>query len=354
MSSKSAFAVTAPSITIQEPTCYRNLIYTGDMFCIARYNLPTFTTTSPPPTNPEAWSEYLADKTNTSTSTGLSAGARVDPYEATSLLPNHAFIQIYRNYSPGVGTLPSATSILEQEVRVFRIDHALAGLYSTSGHSMTWGASDIYMCVVSSADPTIFTTQTGDCKGVTWNSSSSDETSQRLQLGNDILDLLLELENARSVSNNSYVIGEKIGSAGRIFVLEAFSVADDIIPSFFQASGGLSIDSPYATPTGNALQDKLDIEASTTSIPGALDTLGSNFFGISGGALGTIIFVGFGIGVFILVYGYTREPVLPIAGFMVTLLAGSFVRSPTISVLGVLIVILSLLGAMFIFRKFAS
>ncbi len=357
MSSSQAFAVTAPDIEISQPTCYRNLIYDGDVFCISRYNLPTYSTATPPPANPEAWSEYLADKTGTSLATGLTAGARVSPVEATSLLPLHAFTRLYRNYTgiaPPGNTLPTGTSILEQQLRIYRIDHALTGLYFMPGNSVfdEWGNSDIAMCVISSDD--IFTTQTGDCKQVQWTSAQSDTTSQRLQLGNDILNLLLELEDVRSVANNSYVIGSKIGSAGRIFVLEAFSVADEIIPTFFQASGGLSITESYATPTGNALQDKLDLEAGTTAIPSSLDTLGSSYFGISGGAFATVLFFSLGIGAFIFIYRFTREPVIPTAGFMMILLVGSFVRAPTVSVLGVLVVVLSLMAGMFIFRKFAS
>ena len=336
----SVFAVSAPDIDITSPICYRNLIYDGDIYCQSVYHLPTFTTSAPPPTNPEAWSQYLADKTGTSTSTGLSAGARVDPVEATSLLSDHAFVQVYRNYSAGVGTLPAASSILENTRRIARVDYALTGLYMSQGNALTWGD---------------LTVATGDCELVQWNNAASDQESQRAQLGIDTLNNLLTLESLRSVSNNSYVVGEKISSSGRIFVLEALSVMDDLIPFYFQASGGRSIVDAYATPTGsNALQTALDTEAATTGMPTAFNNMGANLFNISGGAFATIVFILFGLIIFVILFSFTKEPIIPTTGFLTLLMIGSFLRAPTVSVLGVLIVVLSLIAGMFIMRKWAS
>ncbi len=351
----SVFAVSAPDMDITSPICYRNLIYDGDIYCQSVYHLPTFTTSAPPPTNPEAWSQYLADKTGTSTSTGLSAGARVDPVDATSLLSDHAFVQIYRNYSAGVGTLPAASSILENTRRIARVDYALTGLYMSQGNAISWGDLSVSLCVISSDDPAIFTTQTGDCELVQWNNAASDQESQRAQLGIDTLNNLLTLESLRSVSNNSYVVGEKISSSGRIFVLEALAVMDDLIPFYFQASGGRSIVDAYATPTGsNALQTALDTEAATTGMPTAFNNMGANLFNISGGAFATIVFILFGLIMFVILFSFTKEPIIPTTGFLTLLMIGSFLRAPTVSVLGVLIVVLSLIAGMFIMRKWAS
>ena len=353
VSSSSVFAVTAPDITINSPVCYRNIIYSGDIYCQSIYQLPTYTTTAPP-ANPEAWSQYLADQTGTSLATGLTTGARVDPVEATSLLTDHAFVQIYRNYSAGAGTLPAASSILENTRRIARIDYALTGLYMSTGNALTWGAADTALCVISSDDPAIFTGQTGDCELVQWNSASSDQESQRSQLGLDTLNNLLALESFRSVSNNSYVVGEKISSSGRIFVLEALAVMDEVIPSYFQASGGQSILDPYATPTGsNALQIQLDTEAATTGLPLAFSNMGNNLFGISGGAFATIVFLIFGFLIFIILYSFTKEAVIPTAGLLTMIMIGSF-AGVSVAVIGVVIVILSLIAAMFIMRKWAS
>ena len=355
VSSTSVFAVTAPNISVTAPICYRNLIYDGDIYCQSIYQLPTFTTSSPPPANPEAWSQYLADQTGTSLATGLTTGARVDPVEATSLLTDHAFVQVYRNYSAGVGTLPAASSILENTRRIARVDYALTGLYMSTGNALTWGDTSTALCVISSDDPAIFTVQSGDCELVQWNSASSDQESQRAQLGLDTLNNLLTLESLRSVSNNSYVVGEKISSSGRIFVLEALAVMDEVIPGYFQASGGQSITTPYETPTGsNALQTNLDTDAATTGLPLAFTNMGNNVFGISGGAMATIIFVFFGLLIFIILFSFTKEPIIPTTGLLTMLMIGAFVRGPTVSVLGVLIVVLSLIAAMFIMRKWAS
>ncbi len=353
VSSTSVFAVTAPDITINSPVCYRNIIYSGDIYCQSIYQLPTYTTTAPP-ANPEAWSQYLADQTGTSLATGLTTGARVDPVEATSLLTDHAYVQIYRNYSAGAGTLPAASSILENTRRIARIDYALTGLYMSTGNALTWGAADTALCVISSDDPTIFTGQSGDCELVQWNSASSDQESQRAQLGLDTLNNLLTLESFRSVSNNSYVVGEKISSSGRIFVLEALAVMDEVIPFYFQASGGQSILDPYATPTGsNALQIQLDTEAATTGLPLAFTNMGNNLFGISGGAFATIVFLIFGLLIFIILYSFTKEAIIPTAGLLTMIMIGSF-AGVSVAVIGVVIVILSLIAAMFIMRKWAS
>ena len=134
-----AYAVAAPDISVSGANCYRNIVDTGDIYCQLVYDMPVASSTVAP-TNPEEWSQYLVDQTYTSTSTGLTTGMRIDPLEPGSLLPNHAFIQLYRNYTAvaGPSTLPDPSSILEYTARVPRIDNALGGVYLQSGHAVSW------------------------------------------------------------------------------------------------------------------------------------------------------------------------------------------------------------------------
>lgn len=328
----------APTLSTNQANCYRNIIESGDLYCLMRYELPTFTTATPPPVSAEAWCAELVDKDGCTSDP-------VEPTNETSLITSAAFVTLYQNCG-----VDCSTGTLESQVRAPRINHALGGAYLAPGHAVTWGDVTVNGCVESST--TLFTTPQRSCVPVTWNVAATDQDSQLAQLGSDLIGNLVSVQSNRNLALFSYVSNNLITSAGRVLSVEALSVMDQLIPSRFQAAITSSQDTAFATPTGSlALQTSLDASAAAKDLPGAFDSLGTTVLGISGGAFATIFFLGLGIAVFIWMNRKTKEFVIPSAGFVTVATVGMYVRGPTISVVAVAAVGFGLVGAMFLIGK---
>lgn len=336
--SASATGGPAPTLSTNQANCYRNMIDDGDIYCLIRYELPTFVTATPPPGSAEAWCAELVDQ----------AGCTADPVEPTnetSQITDSAFVTLYQNCG-----VDCSTGTLESQVRTPRINHALGGAYLAPGHAVTWGDPTVNGCVQSST--TLFTVPSISCVPVTWNAAATDQTSQRTQLGSDLVGNLVSIESNRNRALYSYVQNNLITSAGRILSVEALSVMDQIIPERFQAASFSSQDEDWATPTGSlALQDSLDATAAGTDLPTAFANLGSILFGISGGAMATLFFLMLGIIAFFRISGMTGDMVMGAQGLVAVGMVGIYVRGPTISVVAVAAVGFSLVGAMFFVGK---
>lgn len=328
----------APTLNTNNANCYRNIIETGDLYCLIRYELPTYTTASPPPGSPEAWCAELVDKD------GCIADP-VEPTNETSLPSDAAYVTLYQNCGADC-----STGTLELQTRVPRINHSIGGAYLSAGHAVTWGDTTVNGCVESSAS--LYTVQSRSCLPVVWNAAATDVDSQRTQLGSDLVADLRSLEANRSLGLNSYVTNNLITTGGRILSVEALSIMDQIIPERFQAASDKTIATAYATPSSVvALQDTLDTDAALTNLPTAFVNIGALLGGISGGAMATIFFIGIGGVVFWWLFQQTSEYVIPSAGFVTVAMIGIFVRGPSVSVVAVAAVGLSFIAGMFILRK---
>ncbi len=181
----------APTLSTDQADCFRNVVSDGDIFCLIRYDLPTFVTATPPPVSAEAWCAELVDQD------GCTADP-VEPTNETSQITDSAFVTLYQNCG-----VDCSTGTLESQVRTPRINFALGGAYLAPGHAVTWGDPTVNGCVQSST--TLFTVASISCIPVTWNSAAVDQASQLIQLGSDLVGDLRSLETDRNLSLFSYV-----------------------------------------------------------------------------------------------------------------------------------------------------
>ena len=333
---------TAPTLTADEATCFQGIIDEGDLFCLLRYELPVELSPVPgsPPAAPEAWCAEL-----TSAQDGCTADPVV-PDDNSALIFDTAFVALYSN----TNYLLPGGPVLEYEERVPRIGYGLGGIYLSPGNAVTWGDSTTEACVQSSS--TLYTSQSQSCIPVLWNVAAADQQSQRDQLGLDLVAALRAIEALESKPVDTYVTNNRVTAEGRYLAVEAFSNITSVIPGTFQAGAVPSISTSFATPTAPlALQDQLDTAAGSSDLPTAFGNLGTILGGWSAGAMGTILFIFFGLAVFVYVQRYTQEFVMPTAALMTVLMVGVYVRAPSISAMAVLGVILAFTGGMFVLRK---
>ena len=328
----------APTLNTNSANCFRNIIEDGDIYCLMRYQLPTFVTATPPPVSAEAWCAELVDQDGCTSDP-------VEPTNETSLITGAAFVTLYQNCG-----VDCSTGTLESQVRTPRINHALGGSYLAAGHGVTWGDPTVNGCVESSA--TLFTVTSRDCLPVIWNAAASDESTQRTELGAALVGNLVSIESNRNLSLYSYVSNNLITRAGRILSVEALSVMDQIIPERFQAASFRSQDTAFATPTGILpLQASLDAKAAAAPISTAFTNLGTSVFGISGGAFATILFVTFAVAAFAWFFAKTKSLPMGTTAAATVAMVGIYTRGPTVSVIAVGAVGIGLVAAMFIIGK---
>ncbi len=328
----------APTLSTNQANCFRNIIEDGDIYCMMRYQLPTFVTATPPPVSAEAWCAELVDQDGCTSDP-------VEPTNETSQIIGVAFVTLYQNCG-----VDCSTGTLESQVRTPRINYALGGAYLAPGHAVTWGDITVNGCVESST--TLFTVASISCIPVTWNTAATDQATQRSQLGADLVGDLVSISADRNLDLFAYVQNNLITSAGRVLSLEALSVMDQIIPERFQATIFESQDEAFATPTGTlALQADLDATAAGTDLPTAFANLGTILFGISGGAMATLFFLMLGIIAFFRISGMTGDVTMGAQAVVAVGMVGLYARGPTISVLAVAAVGFSLVGGMFLVGK---
>jgi len=340
----SAQAYPAPDVFTNSANCFRNIIQSGDLYCLVRYELPTFTTATPPPATPEAWCKELVN-------TDGCIADPVEPTQETSLVTNAAFITLYKDC--GAPPTNCSTGDIQSQVRMPRINHSIGGVYISDASTITWGDTTVNACVESS--DLLFSVQSSDCLTVAWNTAEDNQTDQRDQLGRTLLDELRAVETNRNLPFNSYVANSYLSTGARVLALEALSVMDQIIPAYFQAASETALIVPYATPVGSlALQVSIDATAAATDIPAAFVDLGDTVAGVSGGAMATVFFGILASLFFFWVYSRTGDYVLPAAGFITVGMIGIWTRGPTVSVVAVAAVVMSMIAAMFILRKISA
>jgi len=324
----------APPLSANFASCYREIITTGDLLCVIRYELPTYETVNPPAT-PEAWCALLVDKDGC-------IDDPVSPTAPTTLEPDSAYV-----------VLRQGSTFLSQS-RVPRIDHGLAGVYISPGHGLTWGDATIQFCAES--NPTTFSPTSQDCYLVWWNTAIATQAAQRAQLGSDLVLMVLDLQTVRGLPVKSYVVNSKLTTAGQQFATEIFPGLENIIPEVYQAAAVNTNPSAFATAGPSNLQNDLDTTSAGTGISAAFTGLGS-VFGLSGGAIATLIFLVVGVIVFVVIRKNTEGPgsiVLAVVGLMTVAMIGVFVRAPSVSVIAVMGVLFAVVGGIYIMRRLPS
>ena len=330
--SPTASAATDPSPEVFQnfAGCYRSLVQSDDLFCINRYQLPTYETAAP--MSAEAWCQYLVDQD------GCTADP-VDPTAPGTLQSGAAYVTLYDGASTLLG-----------QVLVPRVGYSVAGLYFPAGHGITWGDTSLQACVESSA--TLFTTFEQSCLTPVWNTAANTEAAQRTQLGSDLVAQFVNLETEDPlIPVNGYVINNRINAAGRDIALEALNVIDRILTNTFQSSSSPAITDSFATPSSE-LQLQTDINATATAFVGALDGAGSDL-GVSGEALGIGFFAVLGMIAFWIVKRFTDGNNTPLAliAMLTVFLTGVTAGAVPVTVAAVALVLIAAVGVLFMLRK---
>lgn len=263
--SSPAQAQTAPTLAISEAHAFRNIVQTGDLFILVRYELPISVTGG----MSDAWCAYLEDQTGCDASPAL-------PEAPDTLLDQTASVTFYTDC---IGTNCSAAVGREYADQLPRIDHALAGVYFAAGHELTWNTATYGVCIESNA--VTFATNEQECLNPQWNAASSDTASQRAELEEQIVVTLRTLETTRNDPELSIVNGSNlITENGRVFALEALGVMAVIIPDVFQAASRV-VATPFATASsGSSLQAQLDSD--NAEFVSDWNTIGLQYFGQPG------------------------------------------------------------------------
>lgn len=307
---ETASAQTAPSTQMDHAACYRSIIDGNDLFCLARYELPDSISDGVS----DAWCAELVNQDGCD-------GTPADPTEPTSIPNNTVFLTLYDGCVLG----DCASGTILNISRIPRINYGLAGSYLVAGHSVTWGDSDIHLCVESSDDPLVFGTPSIDCIPVVWNTNANDTAVQRDNLGADMVDQVRAVGILEAQPTIAYVANNRINSDGKVFAIEALSNADRILGSYF-TEGTSFVTIPGTTPVaGSTVQ--ANINSSTSAVQTAKNNFGASL-GISGDGVGVlisiiiifslfIILLRFGVNlVFALIGSVSAAPVLVVYGIL--------------------------------------
>jgi hypothetical protein len=344
-----ASADAAPSVNAYDARCWRSMVVSDDLLCILRYQLPIQTTTVPTPVaSAEAWCAQLIDQTGCT-------GAAVSPSVPTNLILNRAWVTLCRFSAPtNLGCL-SATStaigVLLKQAKVPRVGDSVAGLYfGTASSGITWGESGINMCIESDSS---FAPATQDCVPVSFNPELNTNAAQVAKLVSDITVMVVAVEQARSLPQNSFVVNNKLTTAGRTLALEAFPVMDRIAPDAFQAVANAAAVSDFRTAVANssALSQRLQATAAATSWVADFQGAGQELLGVSGGFMATLIFLGLGLAGGGVMFAVSKSAALGAIALGSIAMLGMFIGGPTVSVIAVTAVILATIGGWFVLSK---
>lgn len=348
VSSINAQLVDAPDVNAETAKCFQSIIETDDLYCALRYNLPVQTDDDVTPTSPEEWCQYLDIKDGCFSATSTDP---VLPLFPETIEPGLVFVSFFDNCT-STGDCSSADLI--DTGRVPRVGKSLAGVYIETGHTFTFGDSDVYGCIVTST--LLFSNATSDCVKVTWSTAANTQDAQREQLGQFFLDALLNLEILDSLGFNYYVENNKITAEGKELVLEALNVADRILDVFRTSAVSVN-DEPFATATAlSALQSTVAAQTPIALAEGTGELTGGD--STIGGLIATMFLGGV---VFFVIFAYQKRKqaslsganalIFPLSGFMTVMLWMAYSGQIDLSIIIVIGVIFSAAGIVTIGKK---
>lgn len=277
-------AQTAPTLSVNHATCYEGIIDSGDLYCLARYELPNSISDGVS----DAWCAELFIQTGCD-------GSPAIPTEPTSLPQNTAFISLYEGCTDGdcsAGTLLTVN-------RLPRIGFAVGGSYMSAGHTVTFGDSGVALCVEASA--TVFSTPSIDCRNVNWSGAASTQQAQRADLGQNMVFQVLAVGIQQAKSTNFYIENNLINSVGKPLALEALPGADRFLSVFASGSTAIVIETAVAASTVQA-----NINSSTTAVQNAKTNFGTAV-GLGGDQVGLLLGIILVIAVTISALIFTRK-----------------------------------------------
>lgn len=319
---------------------YQNVVESGDLYFLIRYQLPVQTVPfGTPVTTPEAWCAELLNQDGCS-------GTTSQPTDATSLRDGAVNATLYSD---------AALTIVEAQSSVVRIGHSLAGIYVSPGHGLTFGDANYRICIDPSTN--LYSPVTSECTSISWNGAASTQAAQRTQLGTDLIVQLQALELLRGIGTNQYVINNKITTGGKILAIEALSIMDRIIPEFFQVAAISAIGTVYPTTVPGSLpaQQTVTANAVLTGLDVSFQNAGQTLLG-NGTVWTALVSLGLSGGLAWVVLKITQNSgqtsvVLAVLTFLTGQLMMIWILWPTISVLMVTIFLLSIPGSWWALRR---
>lgn len=334
-----AFAAAAPDVFLYRAYAQRNIVSTGDIVLTARYQLPTYTGAIP--VAAEEWCAQLVD----------TAGCTTDPVEPeapTSLANGLAFVRL-RSVSTGAN---------RGEQQIKRIGHGIIFLYIGVGHGLTWGDTDLELCIESGASDKSgnpFSPTSESCTaGIDWSPEDSDTSEQRDDWGQAILSIMRELEQENSVAYGTYVTNNsKVTVLGQVFTREQIIPAEKLVPTVFATGASALVSSAYATPlaTERALTQRLAATATASTTGQAIEGASTEFVGLRGNTSAAFIMVLIGFVAAGAAGGASRNAFVGGVAFFAGPIIGVFLNAPPVHVLIAVLFVLSIPLALLIAGK---
>ena len=249
-------AQTSPSLQVNDVTCFQSIYELDDFYCGVVYELPTYVSALPI-TTPEAWCDELLNKDGCT-------GSLIEPDEPTSLQQNAVLIRVKQISTGALYAINTAP----------RVGFSIAGVYASAGHGITFGDSDLEVCV--EANENIYLTSASSvCVSPVWSTAENNLEASRAALGQYFFGAVLSKGLAESRSLSYYQSGGLINSLGAIFVEEALPGATQLLPDTFTTFVNPIIN---ATPTISATQLADVIATQNAGVSDAVGDVGESLF----------------------------------------------------------------------------
>ncbi len=322
-------AQAAVNMTSNEAYGFQNVLETGDMLILIRYDLP------------------VADWQKASTSTPYMLDATCDDITDiedpcyTSLVSGTALQTLYDGPRGGGGVLLRGSRTLP------RIANGLSGLYFAAGHGLTFGTATYDSCIEGSA--TLFAIVPTSCQAISWQASATIVANQAL-VKTILPQVMLNLQAAASAGVNTYVESDKITLTGMVFAREALAYINYAVPGAFIAAVG-GVDFTFdPTASTSSLETSIQAVAETTDVYLGFLALSGQLFGMDVHVFGAFTTGILGIIIAVSLAGFAA-PSLSIAATLLIAIAGVLMWVVPIQLVFVVIAALIVLGLMWFYRR---
>ncbi|MAT62563.1 MAG: hypothetical protein CL881_02055 [Dehalococcoidia bacterium] len=341
LSSSPIFAWESTTITAPPPyellsaRGYQDIFSTGDVLIVSRFHLTQDETSTD-------WCDLLKDTTGC-------ASTPVNPNNPESL-----DVDSITGYSPMLYELYTGIGVnrilQKQTADIPRINRGLIGFYISDGSAsgVPYGGLNTQICL--QANKSIWsnaaTSSVGSgCRNMVWSGGKE-------QLINDLKTQVSLLEDELVLPKYTLLSEARlITYSGSKFVDEAVPLLSRTIGEAFSIGGGRAITEIPPTPTGLALQASLDTEYQASPMSTHVDTVASDYFGISGRVFITIITMFLALLAGGVMYTKTGNGSLSFISMMSIATVSVFFNGVSVGVLFTMLAIGSLVAAGFFLRK---
>ena len=262
-------SVLPTTINLYEANAFRNVVQSGDLLYIMRYELPV--AQWDPPTGPGAFAaltELYSDSSET-----ILLGRRVTPVTGDGL----------------------------------------TGIYLAPGHGLTWNSATIEFCITG--DPITFGATTLQVCTIPVYNDGSTLSATSTVLGSVLLTMMSNLEQAADKTPTTYVSGGFITTEGVPFAQYAFQPITSVAPQVFFGALNRFNESAYTPVAKGSFVTTTETAAESSTFFQNLKAVAAENISIKGNALGFmgIFVVAIGTGAFTMVMTRSSEHAVPFA-----------------------------------------